>query len=101
LQGDGVGQHAPPHWKAEEDHVFFCTSRIHAFWHLLALGKNKTKQNKKWKEVVGGIERYEPCFKKAQDCSFLSAFPRPAAYDQALRKQVLEDSFLTQHHVHG
>lgn len=44
MQGDGVVQHAPPHWKAEEDHVFFCTSRIHAFWHLLALGKNKTKQ---------------------------------------------------------
>ena len=69
---------------------------------LLGEKQIKTKQNKKkWKEVVGGIERYEPCFKKAQDCSFLSAFPRPAAYDQALRKQVLEDSFLTQHHVHG
>ena len=67
---------------------------------LLGEKQNETKQ-KKGKDVAGGIERYEPCFKKAQDCSFLSAFPRPAAYDQAVRKQVLEDSFLTQHHVHG
>ena len=62
---------------------------------------NQNKTKKKWKDVVGGIERYEPCVKKAQDCPFLVAFPRAAECDQALRKQVLEDSFLIQHHVRG
>ena len=66
--------------------------------------KKKRKKERKEngvKEVVGGIERYEPCVKKAQDCPFLVAFPRAAECDQALRKQVLEDSFLIQHHVRG
>lgn len=44
LQGDGVVQHALPHWESEEDCVFSYTNRTHAFWHLLALGRKKPQE---------------------------------------------------------